>query len=110
MSEEGQWRPALRVADLERGWVAAVTVDSRTYAIYDAPEGIFASLAHCTHEGALLCDGYFDGHTIECPLHQGCFDVRTGRATGAPATRNLRTFETRVVDGMVELKLPRKRR
>ncbi|MGR3639328.1 nitrite reductase (NAD(P)H) small subunit [Alterinioella nitratireducens] len=51
-----------------------------------------------------MCDGYFDGHVIECPLHQGAFDVRDGRAVSAPATRPMKVFEARVQDGMVQVR------
>jgi naphthalene 1,2-dioxygenase ferredoxin component len=43
----------------------------------------------CNHGSADLCDGYFDGHVIECPLHQGAFDVPDGRPVAAPATRRM---------------------
>lgn len=32
---------------------------------------------------ACLCDGFLEGHEIECPLHQGKFDVRNGNPTSA---------------------------
>jgi 3-phenylpropionate/trans-cinnamate dioxygenase ferredoxin subunit/naphthalene 1,2-dioxygenase system ferredoxin subunit len=90
---------------LEPQWVTRVKVGARLLALYDTPSGIFASLAACNHGGADLCDGYFDGHVIECPLHQGAFDVRTGRPVAAPATRPMRIFETRIKDGMVQILL-----
>ena len=79
--------------------------DARTLAVYDTPSGIYASLPLCNHGGADLCDGYFNRHVIECPLHQGAFDVRTGRPVSAPATRQMKTFETRVVNGIVQARV-----
>lgn len=99
------WRDAIEVTALENGWVTRVAIGSRRLAIYDTPSGIHASLALCNHGGADLCDGYFDGHIIECPLHQGAFDVRDGRPVCAPATRPMRVFETRVEGGMVQVLL-----
>jgi nitrite reductase/ring-hydroxylating ferredoxin subunit len=32
---------------------------------------------------------------IECPLHQGLFDVRTGEAMGPPCVEPVRTFAVR---------------
>ena len=40
---------------------------------------------------ARLCDGFLTGHEIECPLHQGRFDVRDGRALCSPLRDNLAT-------------------
>ncbi len=98
------WRDVIAVEALEKGWVTRVTLGPRMLALYDTPSGIYASLALCNHGGADLCDGYFDGHVIECPLHQGAFDVRDGRPVSAPATRRMRVFETRVVDGRVQVR------
>ncbi|MDE0523484.1 MAG: non-heme iron oxygenase ferredoxin subunit [Boseongicola sp.] len=99
------WTDLIAVDALERNWVTRVPLGPRLLAVYDTPTGIFASLAHCNHGGADLCDGYFDGHVIECPLHQGAFDVRDGSPVCAPATRPMRVFETRVRDGMVQVRI-----
>ena len=105
MTREKDWQDVIAVDDLEDRWVTRVDLGARRLAIYDTPTGIYASLALCNHGGADLCDGYFDGHVIECPLHQGAFDVRDGAPVSAPATRKLRVFETRVQDGMVQVML-----
>ena len=105
MAKERPWRDVIAMEDLEKGWVTRVQVGPRTLAVYDTPTGIHASLPVCNHGGADLCDGYFDGHLIECPLHQGAFDVRTGQPVSAPATRPMRVFETRVLDGRVQVRL-----
>lgn len=99
------WRDVIAVAELEKSWVTRVEVGRRLIAVYDTPSGVYASLALCNHGGADLCDGYFDGHVIECPLHQGAFDVRDGQPVAAPATKPMRVFETRVRDGMVQVRL-----
>lgn len=105
MAKEKTWRDVIDVFALEKDWVTRVDLGPRKLAIYDTPSGVYASLALCNHGGADLCDGYFDGHVIECPLHQGAFDVRDGQAVSAPATRAMRVFETRVVDGKVQVRM-----
>ncbi len=50
-----------------------------------------------------MCDGHFNGRQIECPLHQGLFDARSGDALAAPARVKLRMIEARVVAGMVQI-------
>lgn len=99
------WRDVIAVDELEKDWVTRVQVGRQTIAVYDTPSGIYASLALCTHGGADLCDGYFDEHVIECPLHQGAFDVRDGRPVAAPATRAMRVLEVRMRDGMVQMRI-----
>jgi len=101
--KDNEWHDLIAVDGLERNWVTRVTNGSRRFAVYDTPSGIYASLAACNHGGADLCDGYFDGHVIECPLHQGAFDVRDGKPVCPPATRPMRVFETRVRNGVVQI-------
>lgn len=103
MARERSWQDLIAVSDLEAGDATPVTFGRRELAVYDTVDGIFVSLARCTHGAANLCDGYFDGRRIECPLHQGLFDARTGRALAAPARVSLRMIEARVVDGMVQV-------
>ncbi len=95
----------IAVSDLEPGDATPVTLGARELAVFDAVGGVFVALARCTHGAANLCDGHFDGTFIECPLHQGLFDVRTGAPRAAPARVPLRMFETRIVDGMVQILL-----
>ena len=50
-----------------------------------------------------MCDGHFNGRQIECPLHQGLFDARSGDTLAAPARVKLRMVEARVVAGVVQI-------
>lgn len=99
-----EWTDLIGRDELEPEDVTPVVVDGQALAIHDARDGLYVTQARCTHAGADLCDGYLDGHVIECPLHQGGFDIRDGRALHAPATRPLRTYPVRVVDGRVQVK------
>ncbi|MDA1237905.1 MAG: Rieske 2Fe-2S domain-containing protein [Proteobacteria bacterium] len=97
------WKNLINVSDLEVGDVTPVTFGTREIAVFDAEDGIFVSLSRCTHGAADLCDGYFDGTYIECPLHQGLFDVRTGEAKAAPARVSLKMINCRVIDKVVQI-------
>ena len=102
---EKKWTDVIPASELEESWVTRVTLGARRLAVYDTPSGVYASLALCNHGGADLCDGYFDGHVIECPLHQGAFDVRDGKPVSAPAVKAMRVFEARIEDGMVQVRM-----
>jgi 3-phenylpropionate/trans-cinnamate dioxygenase ferredoxin subunit/naphthalene 1,2-dioxygenase system ferredoxin subunit len=103
MAREKSWQNLIPIADLEKNWVTLAILDKLNLAIYDTPGGLYASLASCSHGGANLCDGYFDGYIIECPLHQGAFDVRTGKVVSAPATRSMKMIEVREQEGFVQV-------
>ena len=70
--------------------VIALQVQGRELAFYGVDGEVFASDNVCTHGHARLCDGFLEDGAIECPLHQGRFDVRTGKALCAPLTEDLR--------------------
>ena len=48
-------------------------------ALYHVGDAWFCTDNICTHAFALLTDGWLEGHVIECPLHGGQFDIRTGK-------------------------------
>lgn len=104
MKKTGEWRDLIAVDALEHGDVTPVSFDKLELAVYDTLDGITVSLARCTHGNANLCDGYFDGNHIECPLHQGLFDARSGVAKAAPARVSLKMLETQILDGIVQIR------
>ena len=53
------------------------------------------------HGGAELSLGYIVGDDIECPLHQGCFHIPSGRATREPCSIDLRAYPVRIENGAV---------
>ena len=103
MARQKSWQDLIALDALEKGDVTPVEFQGRDFAIYDGRDGITVSFARCTHGAADLCDGYFDGRFIECPLHQGLFDARTGAPKSAPARVALRMIECRISDGMVQI-------
>ncbi len=93
---------ACSVDDIEEEGVHRFDHGDRTFAIYHSPDGeFFATDGLCTHEHAHLAEGIVDGHEIECPLHFGAFDYRSGIPTVAPACVALKTYSVKVEDGSV---------
>ena len=101
MAREKKWQFLIDVDALEPGDATCVEFGTRELVVFDGIDGIRVSFARCTHGAANLCDGYFDGHRIECPLHQGLFDARTGKALSAPARVPLRLIESKVENDQV---------
>ena len=84
----------------------AVEVEQRQIAIFLVDGAVFATDNICTHGQARLCDGFLEGHEIECPHHQGRFDIRSGEATCAPAKHALQVYPVRLVGERVLLSIP----
>ncbi|SFD72400.1 non-heme iron oxygenase ferredoxin subunit [Paracidovorax konjaci] len=99
------WTEAAALDDVPQDDVVGVSVGGRDVALYAVEGEVFATDNLCTHGNARLCDGFLEGHEIECPLHQGRFDVRDGRALCAPLTQGLRTYPVRIEQGKVYLQL-----
>ena len=90
------WVEALSADELPTDDVVGVVVGGRDIAIYAVGDAVYATDNTCTHGQARLCDGFLDGHEIECPLHQGKFDVRTGKPTCEPAIEALRSYPVKI--------------
>lgn len=68
-------------------------------AVYQVGDEYLATSNVCTHSYALLSDGFQEGDEIECAVHGGRFDIRTGEAAAFPCEEPLRTYPVSVVDG-----------
>jgi len=67
-----------------------VEVGQRQYVLCQMLDGSYAFFdGLCTHGRTSLADGYLDNCVIECPKHNGRFDVRTGQAVRRPAVKSL---------------------
>jgi naphthalene 1,2-dioxygenase ferredoxin component len=95
------WIDVVAVADLTPDDVTGFDAGGIDLALYSVEGVVFATSNICTHGQARLCDGFLEGHEIECPLHQGRFDVRDGRALCLPATEGLHVFPVKVEGGRV---------
>jgi MocE subfamily Rieske [2Fe-2S] domain protein len=79
----------------------------QTYAIYRLADGsLHATDGICTHGSTHLADGHVKGRIVECPKHNGRFDVTDGSPQRKPVCVALKTFPAREHDGKIFLKLP----
>jgi nitrite reductase/ring-hydroxylating ferredoxin subunit/uncharacterized membrane protein len=58
----------------------------------------------CSHLGGPLAEGEINGDTVTCPWHGSQFSLRDGSVVHSPATHPQPCFETRVVDGRIEVR------
>jgi len=82
-----------------------VVVDGIEIALCNVGGELYAVDDVCTHAWASLSEGVLVGAQLECPLHGGCFDVRTGAADGGIVTEDLRRFAVRVDGAEVSVSL-----
>lgn len=85
----------MQVFDLEGKQVLLTRIDGEYHATADK----------CTHYGGPLHEGVLCGHTVMCPWHHACFDVRSGARLEPPALNDLAHYPVRVEDGVVKITL-----
>lgn len=66
--------------------------------VHAEDDGFYAINDICTHQYASLAQGWVEGVCIECPVHSSQFDLRTGKVSGPPATRDTVVHRLEVVD------------
>lgn len=88
---------ACSTGDIEEEDVLRLDHGDKSLIIIHGPDGNFyATDGYCTHEKQHLSDGLVYEFNIECPLHFGAFDYRTGDPTAAPACEALKTYPVAV--------------
>lgn len=95
------WTDILGSAELADGEMAAAQAGEVAIALFRIEGAVYATSNICTHQYALMTDGYFDGTCVECPLHQALFDVKTGAVVEAPVEEGLKCFKTEERDGRI---------
>ncbi len=104
---DGGWVRVAAKSDVAEGSAHGVRVGKREIALYHLPGGTFHATDNvCTHEFALLTEGWMENGCIECPLHAAQFDIKTGKALCAPADTDLEVFELKVEGEDLLIKLP----
>ena len=96
------WHCASALENVWEGAPLAVMVDGQAVALYRFGDQVHAVGDLCPHQKDVkLSDGYLDGETIECPMHQSCFNVKTGKVQSPPAREDIPVFKVRIEDGNV---------
>ena len=85
--------------------VVAVNGPNGEIALYSVNGQVYATDNQCSHGQARLCEGFLLDHEIECPLHQGRFDVRNGQPTCDPAATAIPRYPVKIEGGRVWLQL-----
>jgi nitrite reductase/ring-hydroxylating ferredoxin subunit len=143
-AERAEYEPVLGVDALGPGEMRRVTFGDLDVLVAHGCNGLVAIDDRCPHMSAPLSLGVLEGCLIDCPLHNGQFDLATGATTRMPTTggldadggyhpvwapegrdpkpdppgikaearrltrvRRLRYYPVRVVDGVIEVALPR---
>ena len=66
--------------------IALVRRGAEVYALHDV----------CSHAEVRLSEGEVYDQSLECWLHGSCFDLRSGKPTGPPATKPVPVYQVKI--------------
>ncbi len=103
------WTSVIALDDLVDGKAKRMMVDDAAVLVVRSGERVFAIGNRCTHQGAPLDRGPVrisgSSATVTCTAHGSVFRLEDGGVARGPAVRAEPSFETRIVEGAVELRL-----
>ena len=92
----GEFVPAMKVADLSEGSMAAVDLNGTHILLAKIGGEVSAVSGTCTHEATDLARGFVLEDRVVCPLHLSQFDLRTGQVMNPPAEIPLQRFNVKI--------------
>jgi len=93
--------PVPDAEQLGNGETLRVEIDKLVMTIARIDNQLYGFQEFCTHRFGPLSEGSFHGFNVQCPWHNSCFDIRTGKVTNGPAKVDLQTFKIEMRDGKV---------
>ena len=103
MSDE--WVVACDFESVAANDVVRFDSEGQTFAVIKLTDGRCSVIdGLCTHGKAHLAEGFVDGTTIECPKHNGRFNVLSGEPVASPVRVATTVYETRVNSDKIEFR------
>ncbi len=98
-----QWIVLCQVDEVPLGTGKYVVVGKHGYAVFVVGDEVRVIDDNCPHAGASLSGGHLDEEgVVRCPMHNWYFDTCSGKCTDNERI-GVETYESRVVDGCVEI-------
>lgn len=100
------WTPVLPLESLKNGKPQRIEVDGVGLVLCrTGNNGEIAAFGElCPHLAAPMADGWVDRGRLVCPWHGSRFDLCSGEVLRGPSAAPLPRYQTRINDGMVELR------
>ncbi|HZY93831.1 MAG TPA: non-heme iron oxygenase ferredoxin subunit [Candidatus Bathyarchaeia archaeon] len=91
--------------EIPPGIMRKVEVGDHEILIANIDGKYYAISSVCTHVGGPLDEGRLHGFEVQCPWHGSRFDLRTGEVKGGPARTPEPSYEVRVQEPNILLKI-----
>ena len=86
---DAPFEPMLKADELPLGAMRRVTRGELDILLVHTEMGVFATEDRCPHMSAPLSIGLLEGCIVQCPLHEGRFDLASGDPAQMPTTGGL---------------------
>ena len=93
--------------ELPNGTRLLIDIGGEPIAVFNIAGQLYAIADLCSHDDGPLAQGELEGTHIECPRHGAHFDLETGKALSLPAVVDIPAYPVRVVEGEIQVGLPR---
>jgi nitrite reductase (NADH) small subunit len=105
---EPRWIRVTALENLPLREGRAVGLGDREIALFNLGDRVLATDNRCPHQGGPLCDGIVTGESVVCPLHAWKVNLASGAVERPTHGKEhcVRTYPTRVDDGIVVIGLP----
>lgn len=96
--------PVLAERELPDGVLRCVQAGEVSIVLARQGDRVFALANACAHMGGPLCEGTLEDASVVCPWHGSRFALQDGRRMNGPTAYNQPRYETRVRDGLIEVR------
>jgi pyruvate oxidase len=107
-TDSQEWIGVGKSVDLEPEIVHSVAVGERSVALVRTDSTSHALDGRCPHQGGPLTEGTLCDGAIRCPWHGYDFSLETGKGVGNELS--VERFDSREVDGQIEIAVPQSKR
>jgi len=94
-------------SELPLGERLFVEIEGLPIVIFNIAGQFYAIADVCSHDDGPVGEGDLEGYCIVCPRHGAEFDVRTGKVISMPAVVDIPAYPVRVVDGIIQIGIPK---
>lgn len=100
--------PVLAASELKEQQLKRVTVGTTAVLLVRRGDAVQAIAETCSHLGGPLSEGTLKDGAVVCPWHGSCFALADGHVVNGPATHPQPSFEARVRNGQIEIRMPQR--
>jgi len=99
------WVEAMALKKLKKGRLRGVRVRGEDIVLANDAGVIYALRDQCSHEDLPLSDGDLEDGEVVCLYHGARFDCVSGRNTGLPAVRPVKSYPVEIRGGSIYVDL-----